>query len=243
MPTSITSDATITIENSLDAGPNYPDQNRPIIVLAVVAWVTYILRQLLQFTTSTLGLFEDDFISIRNRLAELEGESSDTDEDAPTSSKRPPGTTTTTKPSSKAPGTKKCNRCGASGHDTTDCRTRNPEMVKKRIANNKKAKKEADRLRSYPPPYAQYFTLPHLFRRTPADSDRLRRTPADSSPSPICHLFVTFLSHPGVCGLCWTPVDSGGLRRTPADSSRLQRNPPDSSGLQRTPVDSGGIER
>lgn len=165
MPTSITSDATITIENSLDAGPNYPDQNRPVIVLAVVAWVTYILRQLLQFTTSTLGLFEDDFISIRNRLAELEGESSDTDEDAPTSSKRPPGTTTTTKPSSKAPGTKKCNRCGASGHDTTDCRTRNPEMVKKRIANNKKAKKEADRLRSYPPPYAAHRIPPsrHYF--------------------------------------------------------------------------------
>ena len=165
MPTSITSDATITIENSLDAGPNYPDQNRPVIVLAVVAWVTYILRQLLQFTTSTLGLFEDDFTSIRNRLAELEGESSDTDEDAPTSSKRPPGTTTTTKPSSKAPGTKKCNRCGASGHDTTDCRTRNPEMVKKRIANNKKAKKEADRLRSYPPPYAAHRIPPsrHYF--------------------------------------------------------------------------------
>ena len=166
MPSSITSDATITIENLLDAGPNYPDQNRPVVILAVVAWITHIMRLLLQFTTSTLGLFEDDFINVKGRLVELEGESSDEDEDAPTSSNRPPVIATTTKPSSsKAPGSKKCNRCGASGHDTTDCRTRNPEMVKKRIANNKKAKKEADRLRSYPPPYAAHRVPPsrHYF--------------------------------------------------------------------------------
>ena len=156
MPSSITSDATITIENILDAGPNYPDQNRPVAILAVVAWITHIVRLLLKFIQLTLGLFKDDFINIRSRLEELEGESSDDDEDAPTSNRRPSGTTTTTKPSSKAPGMKKCNRCGASGHDTANCRTRNPEMVKKRIANNKKAKKEANRLRSYPPPYAAH---------------------------------------------------------------------------------------
>ena len=88
---------------------------------------------------------------------------------------------------------------------------------------------------------SQYFTLPHLFRRTPADSDRLRRTPADSSPSPICHLFVTFLLHPGFCGLCWTPADSGGLQRTPVDSSGLRWTPADSSRLQQTPADSSGL--
>jgi len=165
MPSIITSDETITIENRLDTGPNYPDANRPVVLLAVVAWITNIFRLFLRFATSTFGQFDDDLRIIQSRVAKLEEESSDDDEDAPTSTNRPPGTTTA-KPSSKAPGNK-CSRCGAHGHDTKECRSVNPELVRKRIANNKKMKKEADRLRSRPlsymphhvPPSRQYFDL------------------------------------------------------------------------------------
>ena len=212
MPSSITSEATITIENLLDAGPNYPDQNRPVIVLAVVAWITHIMRLLLQFTISTLGLFEDDFINVKGRLVELEGESSDDDEDAPTSNQRPSGTTTTTKPSSKVPGMKKCNRCGASGHDTINCRTRNPEMVKKRIANNKKAKKEADRIRSYPPPYAAHRVPPsrHYF-------DLLDYAYEYPAPSPPSRQGMT------TCSMLAVHKDAEEFRRRQAQSARDRR--------------------
>ena len=80
MPTIITSDKTITIENSLDSGPNYPDANRPVVLLAVVAWVTHLFRLILGFTTSTLGLFDDNLRSLQDRIAKLEEEESDDDE-------------------------------------------------------------------------------------------------------------------------------------------------------------------
>ena len=60
----------------------------------------------------------------------------------------------------------------------------------------------------------QYFTLPHLFRRSPQDSGkstRLHRTPPDSGTKTIY--------------FCWSSLfllESAGIHWTPADSSRLQ---------------------
>jgi len=51
----------------------------------------------------------------------------------------------------------------------------------------------------------QYFTLPHMFRWTLADySDRLKWTP-------VCHPFVTYLSHLVTSWILWTPVEFAGV--------------------------------
>jgi hypothetical protein len=81
---------------------------------------------------------------------------------------------------SRDPSSLRCRRCRASGHDTTQCRTKNPDLVKKRVVNNKKAKKEADRIRANPtihsrlPPYNPHlpFDLQDYFYELPPPPPR-----------------------------------------------------------------------
>ena len=211
MPTIITSDKTITIENSLDSGPNYPDANRPVVLLAVVAWVTHLFRLILGFTTSTLGLFDDNLRSLQDRIAKLEEESSDDDEDAPSLS--PSRARTDIRPAQPKASDTKCTRCSARGHDTKSCRTTNPDLVKKRIANNKKMKKEADRLRTrYPPTY-----MPHHIPPSRQYYDQLDFNYETPTISPLSRHGTTMRSMIAV------HKDAEEFRRRQAQSARDRR--------------------
>src|ERR1700678_754580 len=83
----------------------------------------------------------------------------------------------------------------AIGHDTTQCRTKDPVTIKKRVANNQKIKKESATLQArfpIPPrlhPYHQYFGDPIIPYQQPlqtyyaniADAKELRRRKTQST--------------------------------------------------------------
>lgn len=171
-PSVLTSDQRELFESRLAAGPNYPEQNRPAIVLAVVAWITIILRNLLAFVSHWLGVIHDELAAFTERVDELEA--NQPSKAAPASPKLPAAALASATTSQHL-SSLRCRRCRASGHDTSQCRTKNPDLVKKRVDNNKKAKKEADRIRANPtipsrlPPYNPYlpFDLQDYFYERP----------------------------------------------------------------------------
>src|ERR1700719_1639181 len=87
----------------------------------------------------------------------------------------------------------RCQRCHVLGHDTPECRTKDPAMTKKRVAKNARAKKQANLARTVPlqpstsfaypfPPYAP-FTMPpptDTFTAMLADATEMRRHAAQS---------------------------------------------------------------
>jgi hypothetical protein len=91
----------------------------------------------------------------------------------------------------------RCQRCHAIGHLTTECRTKDPAMTKKRVAKNAKSKGDHRRAAAandlhpryfaippYSPHAAPYTTPPSLptsFSATIADASELRRRAAQSS--------------------------------------------------------------
>jgi hypothetical protein len=207
-PSVLTSDQRELFESRLAAGPNYPDQNRPTIVLAVVAWITTILRHLLAFVSHWLGVIHDDLAAVVERIDELEA--NQPRQVAPVSTTLPAAalaSATTSNDHSSL----RCRRCRASGHDTTQCRTKNPDLVKKRVDNNKKAKKEIERQRANPlphnrlPPYNPYlFNLQDYFYERPP-------------PPPPCRPGMTTRSMTALA------VDAQEFRRRQSQSARDKR--------------------
>jgi hypothetical protein len=71
----------------------------------------------------------------------------------------------------------RCTKCHARGHMADTCRTQNPEVVRRRIANNKKANKRTSPVIPDPP----YAPAPHMYPPTSqwtafmVDATELRR--------------------------------------------------------------------
>src|ERR1700678_2291897 len=57
----------------------------------------------------------------------------------------------------------RCRRCSALGHDTKDCRTKDPVAVKKRVSNNRKARKSAGTPTVIPPQHSPFHGPGNLF--------------------------------------------------------------------------------
>src|ERR1700678_4062499 len=91
------------------------------------------------------------------------------------------------------------------------------------------------------------FTLPHMIRRTPADSGRFCGTPADSGGLQRTHIL-------DCVGVTWAnlgflvQVESAGVRRSPpesVESARLRQTQPGLSPVESTglsPVESTGVQ-
>jgi len=85
----------------------------------------------------------------------------------------------------------RCQRCHALGHDTNECRTKDPAMTKKRVMKNTRAKKQAQQAATLPYPLAHF---PHQLPSYPppttdlhagyaallADATEMRRCAAQS---------------------------------------------------------------
>jgi hypothetical protein len=109
----------------------------------------------------------------------------------------PPPTAPATTPASqpqRPPTRQRCQRCHALGHDTTECRTKDPAMTKKRIAKNAKDKARARLPAPAPPPHNAAFAYPYApyaphiapqpsdtYAALIADATEMRRRAAQSS--------------------------------------------------------------
>jgi hypothetical protein len=91
------------------------------------------------------------FDSLSNRILALEKQSPHVNEPI-SHQKRKTGSAPVSGPRTR------CNRCHARGHATSECKTENPAAVRRRVANNTKAR-EARNL--YPPPHPFNSPLPH----------------------------------------------------------------------------------
>lgn len=145
-------------EQKLEAGPNYPSELPPV-VLAVIYWITALFHNLLDFVSSFLGEIHDTVTQLSDRVDGLESNVPGTSEvvvDAspsispttlPSATRHGQANTSTTTPPRSGHSKLRCRRCHARGHDTTECRTTNPDLVKKRVKNTEKTRKEEERRR------------------------------------------------------------------------------------------------
>jgi len=129
------------VESALASQPKFTDPQ----VKALYNWALRLVTALFNYVSYFLGDNADRHISLQNRVQGLEDKLQELQSSSiPTTIPQP----TPQQPSHPSPRFR-CKRCSAIGHDTKDCRTKDPVTVKKRVANNKKAKKLMDR---DPPP-------------------------------------------------------------------------------------------
>jgi hypothetical protein len=133
MPTVLTSADREDVERRLTTGPSL-GTNPPPVVVTLIAWIIAIITSLLNYVSLFLGVISDDVAALSERVAELE---ENVPHAAPAAQPTPPTQTTQQPPRPSA--RTRCKRCHALGHDTTDCRSRDPVAVKKRVSNNQKA--------------------------------------------------------------------------------------------------------
>src|ERR1700683_1555728 len=187
MPTVLTSGDREDVEQRLRSGPPL-QQDAPLLLKTVITWVTRIITSLLNYVSYFIGIISDDVAALTKRVAELE---ENVPHAAPVAQPTPP--TTSQQPSHPSVRTR-CKRCHALGHDTMDCRSKDPVALKKRVSNNQRARKKQeltqplatspyyilmDPLRhihqQYPP------TSPHALQALAADAKELRRRKVQST--------------------------------------------------------------
>lgn len=173
----------------LESGPSFGASPPPVVV-TLIAWITAIITSLLNYVSTSLGVISDDAAALDERVAELEA---NVPQAAP-AAQPTPSTPTSQQPARPSTRTR-CKRCHALGHDTTDCRSRDPVAVKKRVSNNQKARKrqqEATQLPASTAPYVLSFdplrhihqpippTTTHALLAQAADAKELRRRKVQS---------------------------------------------------------------
>lgn len=189
MPTVLTSVDREDVERRLTTGPSL-GANPPPMIVTIISWITAIITSLLNFVSLFLGVISDDLAGLTDRVSELE---ENVPYPAPAAQPTPPTQTSQQPPRPSA--RTRCKRCHALGHDTADCRSRDPVAVKKRVSNNQKARKrqqEATQLPASAAPYHLSFdplryihqpippTTTHALLAQAADAKELRRRKVQS---------------------------------------------------------------
>lgn len=153
MPSSVlTSDSREEVESALASKPRFTDPQ----TTALYNWCFRLLTALLAYVTYFIGYNSDEIQSLRERIEELESNVPAYAETVETSPQHP-----ASHPSRSSRPTR-CKRCHALGHDTNNCRSKDPVAIKKRVACNQKARKEAERRTQYqpPPPLPHTYAMP-----------------------------------------------------------------------------------
>jgi len=186
----LTSSDRAAVASALKNGPQLPGEV-PRVITILVNWVTLIVNALLAYVTNVMGTNTDQIHNLQDRLDAIEQQDADNESSPAPTTPHPP-----VQPSCGPVRASRCQRCHATGHDTTNCRTRDPVATKKRIANNQKIKKAAN-IPIPPSPYPG-FVQPHSYFYQP--------------PPPS--------SYPAIAALA---VDAQELRRRKAQSTRDKR--------------------
>jgi hypothetical protein len=156
MPSVLISDDRADVESALASQPRFTDQQTK----ALYNWVLRLVTALFNYVSFFMGDNADRQISLQSRVTDLEEKFQELQSSSPV-----PATTSHTTPQQPpAPSSRsRCRRCSALGHDTKDCRTKDPVAVKKRVSNNQKARKSAATPTVIPPQHSPYHGPGNLF--------------------------------------------------------------------------------
>jgi len=162
------------LKTALGDPPRHDQRISPII-----EWILRIASYLRLLIAITFARMDETFIDLIARTKALEDRSSHSE--------------TTAQPVQVAHIAKgwrhvRCTKCHARGHDSSVCRTQNPEAVRRRIASNKKANKRKDPVTLPLPQYPPYLSVsPHMYPPTNnwttfmGDATELRRRKQQSN--------------------------------------------------------------
>jgi len=193
-PSVLISDDYDVVTKALDSKPNFTDPQTK----ALYNWVLRLLTALFNYVIYFTGDNSDRHDHLKREVNELKEQV----EELRTHASLPAPDPLTVQPpapikpetSTAKPG-RRCQRCHAIGHDTATCRTKDPDVMKKRVSNNAKIKKAANDTyvqRPIPPrlyPYQQYFGDPIIPPQQPlqayyaaiADAKEFRRRKMQST--------------------------------------------------------------
>jgi hypothetical protein len=138
-PSVLHSDDRADVTSALASQPKFTDPQ----VKALYNWVLRLVTALFNYVSYFIGDNSDRTDSLQERVLDLEEKFQELQSSAAVPSTTVPPTTPHPNPQqplhqSRRP---RCKRCHALGHDTNDCRSKDPVAVKKRISNNQKARK------------------------------------------------------------------------------------------------------
>jgi hypothetical protein len=164
-PTVLHSDDRADVQSALESQPKFTDPQSK----ALYNWVLRLVTALFNYVTYFLGDSSDRIDDLIHRIQVLEEQSQ-----APQPQPTIPHTTTPQQPSHPSR-RQRCKRCHwhALGHDTKDCRSKDPIAIKKRVTNNQKARKLLDRgppLGGTGPPMPPSNSSVHFTPYGPTDS-------------------------------------------------------------------------
>ena len=130
-PSVLVSDDRADVESALASKPSFTDpQSR-----ALYNWCFRLITALFNYVSFFLGDNSDRTNDLIHRVQVLEEQSQATQ----------PQSTIPNIPIPQQPShpsrRQRCKRCHALGHDTKDCRSKDPIAIKKRVTNNQKARK------------------------------------------------------------------------------------------------------
>jgi len=138
-PSVLHSDDRADVVSALASQPKFTDPQ----VKALYNWVLRLVTALFNYVSYFIGDNSDRTDSLQHRVLDLEEKLQELQSSSAVPSTAVPPTTPHPNPQqpphqSRRP---RCKRCHALGHDTNDCRSKDPVAVKKRISNNQKASK------------------------------------------------------------------------------------------------------
>jgi hypothetical protein len=172
---------------ALDKALREPYQSETRDGHRIVGWVITIFMLL-------KALLEALIVEIYGRIEDCEER--DTPAHVPIPTQPPSASAATPQARRSAPASRRrtrCATCHATGHDTADCRTANPAVMRKRVALNQRAKRSAKDVRTLnsslvPPPllpavvpHASAAYYPPDFAGLASDAAELRRRRNQSS--------------------------------------------------------------
>ena len=171
----------VDVERDLQAGPQLRGDTPPMLVL-LISWITRLITNLLAHVNYFMGNNTDQIHHLQDRIDALEAHAASQPAAPPPIPQQPARPSRSTR----------CQRCHANGHDTSECRTKDPVSVKNRIAKNQKAKKAvAQPPPVMYPPYPGFVPYPHQQPPQPSsyqaiaalavDANELRRRRVQSS--------------------------------------------------------------
>jgi hypothetical protein len=161
----------------LDTSPDAPTYQ------ALHSWVYSLFSILLAYVVQAITVVKQDLTDYRTRIPEFSQRLDDLERRPQTQDAAPP-----TQPARARKG--KCKRCHAFGHDEKDCRTKDPEVMKRRVAKNEKLKKRTPVIPPPMPPPIHYATAPYPTPASPVpdsyialftDATEMRRRNAQST--------------------------------------------------------------
>ena len=136
MPTVLDSNDRADVASALASPPVFTQPQ----VLALYGWVSRLVTALFNYVSFFLGDNAERTIFLENRVQDLEEKLEELQ-----SKPAVPQTIPHSIPQQPLRPTKsiRCKRCSALGHDTNDCRSKDPIAIKKRVTNNQKARKRS----------------------------------------------------------------------------------------------------